>query len=340
MEMGKNAKISIPDILVGTGMNRQTSHTYSQFEMIRSRLDLSSRAVVITFLCDVLRPRGESVFLADLISLLAPVGVSERVLRTAVFRMSRDGWLDTQRVGRQAVYRVTSEGWRLIEPGCRQFYAAPAAEWDGQWTLIMFDNHVITTEQKRVAARMLAWRGFGAVSGNVFAHPGIDIALTRQILAETGLASAAISLRAETQDIAESASLRDMVASTWDLQSLQQEYLQKLVLFEPLLSVDLAAECTPDLAFALRMVLMHGFKQVVLRDPGLPARLLPANWAGHRARDVIRQLYWQLVPLSEPFVVQHLRPYPGGNILAPDLKPRKAELATWFFNRLGGPAAV
>ncbi|OSQ38912.1 PaaX family transcriptional regulator [Thalassospira mesophila] len=321
-------------------MPRQSSPAFQQFETIRAQLDLRSRAVVVTFLCDVLRPRGKSVFLADLISLLSPVGVSERVLRTAVFRMSRDGWLETSRVGRQAVYRVTHEGWRLIEPGCRQFYTAPATGWDGQWTLIMFDNHSLSTEQKRSVARTLSWRGFGMVSSNVFAHPGIDVVLTRQILNETGLASAAISLRAETQDIVESASLRDMVASTWNLASLQQQYLQKLALFEPLLSIDLASECTPDLAFALRMVLMHGFKQVVLRDPGLPAQLLPADWPGHRAREVIRQLYWQLVPLSEPFIAQHLRPCPADGRLEADTKTGNSELAVWFFKRLGGPDVV
>ncbi|PKR48916.1 PaaX family transcriptional regulator [Thalassospira marina] len=310
-------------------MNRKLNPAYQQFEQIRSALDLSSRAVVITFLCDVLRPRGDSVFLADLIALLSQVGVSERVLRTAVFRMSRDGWLETQRVGRQALYQVTAEGWRLIDPGCRQFYTAHVDKWDGQWTLIIFDNHAITADQRRTVARLLGWRGFGAVSANVFAHPGIDIPLTRQILTETGLAQTAISLRAETQDIAESASLRDMVAATWDLAALQRQYQQKLALFEPLLSLDLAALCSPELAFALRMLLMHGFKQVVLRDPGLPAELLPANWAGIHARAVIRRLYWQLVPLSEPFVN---RVFNQNDPAIPGYNPP----ASWFFKRLGG----
>lgn len=310
--------------------NRKSNPAFQQFEHIRSALDLSSRTVVITFLCDVLRPRGDSVLLADLIALLSPVGVSERVLRTAVFRMSRDGWLEPSRIGRQALYRVTEEGWRLIDPGCRQFYTAPVEQWDGKWTQIVFDNHATTAEQRRNVARLLAWRGFGAVAGNVFVHPGINIDLTRQILTETGLAPFAISLRAETQDIAESASLRDMVAVTWDLAGLQQQYLQKLALFEPLLSLDLARLCSPELAFSLRMVLMHGFKQVVLRDPGLPAELLPEDWAGRHAKSVIRRLYWQLVPLSEPFMTrifsQSVHSSPG-----------YGEPASWFFDRLGGP---
>ena len=310
-------------------MNRKLNPAFQQFEHIRSALDLSSRTVVITFLCDVLRPRGEFVLLADLIALLSPVGVSERVLRTAVFRMSRDGWLEPSRVGRQALYRVTDEGWRLIDPGCRQFYTAPPDQWDGQWTLIIFDNHATTAEQRRTVARLLAWRGFGAVSGNVFAHPGINIALTRQILTETGHAASAISVRAETQDIAESASLRDMVAATWDLAGLQQQYRQKLALFEPLLSLDLARLCSPELAFALRLLLMHGFKQVVLRDPGLPAELLPEDWAGWHARAVIRRLYWQLVPLSEPFIARIF----DQSVQSPH---GYGEPAHWFYKRLGG----
>ncbi|MFH1804554.1 MAG: PaaX family transcriptional regulator C-terminal domain-containing protein [Pseudomonadota bacterium] len=299
------------------------------FDDILSKMDVRGRAIIVTLLCDVLRPRGETIYLSSLIGMLSVLGVNERLVRTAVFRLTRDGWLDASRTGRKAVYRVTPQGWARIDPGCRQFYQPAGADWDGKWTLIFLDNQRTTAEQRRIAARILAWRGFGVVAGNVFAHPGIDLTLTSDILGETGLAGAAIAFRAEPQDISNTAVLGDMVASTWKLDWLQAEYVRLLDLFAPLETCDLTRECTPGLAFAVRLLLMHGFKEVVLRDPGLPSHLLPDDWAGYRARTLIRDLYWRLVPLSEPFVVRMLAD--GGDETV-------REPAAWFHNRLAGPA--
>ncbi|MDP2698160.1 PaaX family transcriptional regulator C-terminal domain-containing protein [Thalassospira sp.] len=296
---------------------------------ILAKIDVPGRAIIVTLLCDVLRPRGETIYLSSLIGMLSVLGVNERLVRTAVFRLARDGWLDASRTGRKAVYRVTQQGWGRIDPGCCQFYQPVGSDWDGKWTLIFLDNQRTTAEQRRAAARILGWRGFGMVAGNVFAHPGIDLTLTGDILGETGLTGVAIALRAESQDISYTAALGDMVASTWKLDWLQAEYVRLLDLFAPLATCDLTRECTPGLAFTVRLLLMHGFKEVVLRDPGLPPHLLPDDWAGYRARTLIRDLYWRLVPLSEPFVTRMLV---DGN----DETARKP--AEWFHDRLGGPA--
>lgn len=37
-------------------------------------------------------------------------------------------------------------------------------------------------------------------------------------------------------------------------------------------------------AFLARLLLVHEFRRLVLRDPFLPAALLPAGWAGPEAR--------------------------------------------------------
>lgn len=312
------------------------SDLVSVYQGIRSRLDLKGRALVITLLCDVVRPRANALFMSELLDMMAALEINDRLLRTAMFRMSRDGWLSADRIGRQALYRVTDLGWRLIDPGCRQFYTSPDADWDGQWTLIVLDNHRVTAEQRRQAARTLRWRGFGVVAGNVFAHPGIKLSLTRDILREAGLTGMAIAMRAEAQDVAESASLGDMVAATWDIEQLQSDYRDRLALFAPLTDFNFDKDCAPAMAFALRIMLMHAFKEVVLRDPGLPAKLLPENWAGQAARALIRDLYWRLVPASEVFIAEILQKNPARQ----DLGDVPVEPAAWFYRRLGGPSTT
>src|SRR5690606_8144042 len=63
----------------------------------------------------------------------------------------------------------------------------------------------------------------------------------------------------------------------------------------------------PDPASALvaRTLLIHAFRRVVLRDPALPAALLPADWPGGSARALAGRLYRQLAPPAEAYLDAH-----------------------------------
>src|SRR6185369_324255 len=51
------------------------------------------------------------------------------------------------------------------------------------------------------------------------------------------------------------------------------------------------AAVAPETAFRLRTLLVHDYRRAVLRDPQLPAALLPTDWAGSAARALCRNLY-------------------------------------------------
>ena len=53
--------------------------------------------------------------------------------------------------------------------------------------------------------------------------------------------------------------------------------------------------------------MIHDFRRLLLRDPELPAVLLPAKWPGQKARDLCRDLYQRLLPASEGYLDQHLQ---------------------------------
>jgi len=50
-----------------------------------------ARSLIVTVWGDALAPHDGRVWLATLIRLMAPFGLSERLVRTSVFRLARDG---------------------------------------------------------------------------------------------------------------------------------------------------------------------------------------------------------------------------------------------------------
>ena len=72
--------------------------------------NISSTTLVFTFFCDVVTQHGGEIWLGSVIHALAPLGVNERLIRTAVFRLVQDGWLESRKLGRRSYYRLTRTG--------------------------------------------------------------------------------------------------------------------------------------------------------------------------------------------------------------------------------------
>ena len=54
-----------------------------------------------------------------------------------------------------------------------------------------------------------------------------------------------------------------------------------------------------------RVLLIHHYRRVVLRDPLLPAALLPRDWPGRAARELCGEIYRGLLPASEQWLDHH-----------------------------------
>ena len=76
----------------------------------RSRPTLRAGSLITTVFGDSIAPRGGTVWLGSLIRAMAEFGVSERLVRTSVFRLVKDGWLQSSQVGRRSFYSLTNEG--------------------------------------------------------------------------------------------------------------------------------------------------------------------------------------------------------------------------------------
>ena len=103
-----------------------------------------------------------------------------------------------------------------------------------------------------------------------------------------------------------SAAARALAQAAWKLQTIAEGYRSFIDWFTPLDEVlgSKPDELTLDDADALvaRTLLIHQFRRIVLRDPGLPTALLPVDWPGHAARSLAARIYRRIAPAAEIFL--------------------------------------
>ena len=98
---------------------------------------ISSTSLLITLFCDAVTRHGGEIWLGSLIRSLAPLGISERLVRTAVFRLVQDDWLVSRKRGRRSYYGLSPSGFNQYQRAARRIYTHKRPEWDGVWTLVI-----------------------------------------------------------------------------------------------------------------------------------------------------------------------------------------------------------
>jgi phenylacetic acid degradation operon negative regulatory protein len=299
---------------------------------IRSELDRApprAKSLVVTVWGDALAPHGGAVWLTGLIRLLAPLGLNERLVRTSVYRLTRDGWLASRQAGRRSLYRLTAQGRRRFESAYRRIYAAPSEAWDGKWDFILSPSPSVASRRSEFR-RDLAWEGFGAIAAGVYARPARP-GQTRssEIVAALGHAADVVLLRGRELEPA-AIPLESLLRRCWDLESLDADYRRFIGYFRQVVEL-VRDDATPDpgQCFVVRTLLIHEFRRVTLHDPQLPPAMLPAPWHAHEAYALCRDFY----RLTHRCAEQHL-----AATLETDGGPLPPA-APYFYERFGGLAA-
>lgn len=285
-----------------------------------------AKSLVVTVWGDALAPHGGAVWLSGLIRLLAPLRINERLVRTSVYRLTKDGWLDSRQSGRRSLYRLTAQGRRRFENAYRRIYRAPSESWDGNWDLILSPPAGGGARRSKLRQE-LGWEGFGAIAGGVYARPTRPgQTAPAEIIRALGHPVDVVSLRGRELKPA-AAPLEVLLRQCWDLESLDADYRRFIRRFRrvvELFRADAAPE--PGQCFVVRTLLIHEFRRVTLHDPQLPPAMLPASWHAPDAYALCRDFY----RLTHRCAEQHL-----AATLALDGGPLPPA-ADYFYRRFGG----
>ena len=257
-------------------------------ESFRSRPTLRSGSLITTVFGDAIWPRGGNVWLGSLICVMADFGISERLVRTSVFRLTRDGWLQSEQVGRRSYYSLTDDGRARFEQATQRIYSVPVGSWDSRWCLLLLSG--LPTRSKELVRKELGWLGFGPLSANVLAHPAPDLAVLDDAIKRIGVADQLVVL--EGQTIRNEPGMRQLAHEGWNLAEINERYEAFLKMFRPVMkAAGKSSKIEEKQAFIARTLLIQEYRKVLLRDPQLPQELLPVDWKGAAAYQLCRNLY-------------------------------------------------
>jgi phenylacetic acid degradation operon negative regulatory protein len=265
-----------------------------------------SKSLVMTIFGDAVAPHGGTIWLGSLIELLAPFGVNDRLLRTSVFRLAQEGWLQASRDRRRSSYSILAQALPRFERAYRRIYAPLEVHWDGNWTLLLAAGGALAAPLRAALRKELLWEGYAQVSPGVFGHPAGDPVVLQDILARLGAGGKLFACSATALPDVAGRPLPELVGEGWELSGVIAGYQQFIDQFEPLLAVAGAA-LPPQQAFVIRTLLIHAYRRVQLHDPMLPVELLPDPWPGARAYELARTLYRATSAAAGQHVVAAMR---------------------------------
>lgn len=289
-----------------------------------SAQSISCTSMVITLFGDTVVAHGGWIWLGSVIRVMESLGFSERLVRTAVFRLVQQEWLQVNKVGRRSYYCLTDSAKAEHEKANRRIYASDHPQWDGTWTLVL--PLAVAEELKEPLRKSLLWQGYNTLLPGLMAHPSSDRLSLNETLQELNIVSDVLVFSATTDEATSQLLVKRLVQERWRLEELSLLYRNFLDFYRPLLSTTESANNSTEIAFLLRTVMVHDYRRILLRDPDFPEKMLPSGWAGLETQQLLQRLYRQWLAPSLAFVEQQL-----SNAQGPLSKPSDR-----FYQRLGG----
>ncbi len=245
-------------------------------------------SLIVTLYGDAIVPRGGSLWIGSLIEIMALFKIDAGHVRTAVSRLSSDGWLASTKRGRASYYRLSRSGEEDFLQATQRIYSAvPVRDGDLQIAAIgpALEDAASLRNQLKAA-------GYAPLSPTF--HAGLG-ELPQALRDREGL----FLLTPREQD------RRALAQAAFRIDEVSKAYGDFIAQFSALAAWLENSRPRDDEALVARTLLIHSFRRVVLRDPGLPPELLPDDWNGEAARSLAGTVYGQVVPASERFLDVH-----------------------------------
>jgi phenylacetic acid degradation operon negative regulatory protein len=237
--------------------------------------------------------RGNELPGTWLVSALGALGHETAAVRQTLYRMESSRELESRVAGRVKFYRLSPAARAEAEAGLAKIMDDDSQPWDGQWTLVLFRPGSEDRVERERLREVLRAEGFASVGGGLYLHPRDRV--VRLLGAARGhgvrdMLEVFRGPRVQPDDDDD----RAFVARHWNLDAIAARYEAFVGRYEP---IALNKTALPlETAFVLRFAVVFDYLEAAWQDPELTPALLPAKWAGARARRLARDLYRRLLP--------------------------------------------
>ncbi|WP_341702803.1 PaaX family transcriptional regulator C-terminal domain-containing protein [Ferrovibrio sp.] len=250
-------------------------------------------SMIVTIFGDVVVPRGGSVWLGTLLTLMERIGIDGALVRTAMSRLATDGWVERSRVGRKSYYRLSASSLEMSRRAGEAIYAATEPAWNGSFRLLLRPeaNGGWRDDVKSKYGPL----GFSPVSPNALVALG-DAAAPADAIGTLLFDARPVDL----------AAARDVAERAWGGNALLAMRRSFVANFGPIRDEVVAGdELSDEACLLLRLLMVHEWRRIVLKAPEFPAALStdPAAWGA--AREVAASLWQACRGPSERWLDQH-----------------------------------
>jgi phenylacetic acid degradation operon negative regulatory protein len=275
---------------LGAGVDEaaMTNFVADLLNRFHQRTPIRAGSLIVTLFGDAIVPRGGHLALASLLEIMRAFRVSETLVRTAMSRLVAEGLFERSKIGRNTFYALSASGQQAFAEAAKKIYGPTREEWDGRFDLVLLEGGA--AERADARAR---WQraGYGV--------------LTPDLLLGVGTASAGaghhLSAEARTPETAQS-----LAGRAWPLDDLAGRYRRFNEMFESTREALRGLSVPDDLAcLVIRILLIHEYRRIVLRDPLLPSRLLADDWPGLAAHDLCAAIYATVADPADRWLSGH-----------------------------------
>jgi phenylacetic acid degradation operon negative regulatory protein len=258
-------------------------------DKFHERTPIRAGSLIVTVFGDAVVPRGGGLSLASLHEIMRAFRISDTLVRTALSRLVSEGWFERWKLGRNSYYRLASRGQEAFAQATQRIYVDPPQDWHGSFDLLLLEN----AQDRTMLKAELAGAGYGAL--------GTDLMVAAS--AAVGEGNSFLRLSATPADLT---TAQRLVERAWPLAEIESRYQRFIDTYSGTLSaLERGAGFTNLDALLVRILLIHDYRRAVLKDPLLPAQLLPKPWAGASARTLCGTIYKTLLPASEQWINTH-----------------------------------
>ena len=265
-------------------------------DKFHERTPIRAGSLIVTVFGDAVVPRGGVLSLASLHEIMRAFRISDTLVRTALSRLVSEGWFERWKLGRNSYYRLAPQGQEAFAQATQRIYADPPQGWQGSFDLLLLDN-----VQDRSALRAtFSEAGYGTLG------PDLMVGASPS----PGAADSVLRLSSTPADLP---TAQRLVERAWPLAEIESRYQRFIDTYSSTRAALERGAGFSDLdALLVRILLIHDYRRAVLKDPLLPAELLPKPWAGAAARALCGTIYTTLIPASEQWFDTHAQNDKGG----------------------------
>lgn len=270
--------------------------------MIKMQKKLNTRSMIFTLFGDYIRYYGNEIWMGSLIKLLEPFHHNEQSVRSAISRMSKQGWVVSRKETNKSYYSLTERGKKRMEEAAGRIYRIEPEKWDGTWRMLLYN---IPEEKRQIRDELrkeLIWSGFGLLSNGVWITPNNLKEQIYDIIDKYEIKEFVYFFEAENEGFQAN---QQIIRSCWDIDHINNLYQKFIHAYENKMIENCKkieqGQMSDKECFVERTLLVHYYRKSLFVDPGIPKELLPKKWLGEYAAKLFNDYYKILAAKANTF---------------------------------------